>query len=122
MEKTKKALNLEEGYVECDDCNGTGLESEELNQWGGTKWCKKCWGGGVLDWIEFVIGKGPIPISGTSGTSGTGGIVGSSGTSGTWGGSFGSSGITEKSGKVTPINKGPLIVFDEPKIIMENAA
>jgi DnaJ-class molecular chaperone len=69
--------DLKEGETFCDKCGGTGVtpfKGPEYLQ----EYCDKCRGQGVLDWIEKVVGKAPIPseLHGTSfcfhGTSGYG--------------------------------------------------
>lgn len=59
-------MELEEGEVVCNECNGKGVTLEwiELNYLAGykspkEKECDKCLGAGKLDWIENVVGKRP---------------------------------------------------------------
>jgi len=66
-------MNLQEGELICDKCNGTGQSIEELTEtskkW---TWCSKCYGSGKVDWIDNIMGRRPLTSSsGSSGRSGS---------------------------------------------------
>lgn len=57
---------LDGEYVICDKCDGTGWEISPDFKFP----CKKCWGVGILDWIENIMGKEcPFTESGMSSSS-----------------------------------------------------
>ena len=64
------SIELKEGEVECDNCNGNGATKRkvECGHCRGTGkveasiWCRKCQGEGKMDWVEFILGgKKPKP-------------------------------------------------------------
>lgn len=57
-------MDLEEGEMVCDRCNGTGnfpVSDDGQN----CAICSKCWGEGKVDWIENIMGR-KIPMSSSS--------------------------------------------------------
>jgi DnaJ-class molecular chaperone len=56
---------MEEGYTECDKCEGSGYQKSNYksnNECGYSKLCTKCRGDGKLDWVEAVVGKRPYNL------------------------------------------------------------
>ena len=49
--------SLEEEYVICNRCDGTGKKLTKHGRFQYSGPCDKCWGEGKLDWIENVVGK-----------------------------------------------------------------
>ena len=47
-----KVINLKPGEVICNECNGTGLKTNQVYHP-----CPKCYGTGKLDWIENIVGR-----------------------------------------------------------------
>jgi hypothetical protein len=65
--------NINEGEDYCKRCKGTGVFKDGI--------CEKCWGAGILDWIDNAMSK-PRVLYGTSSSSssvqGTSGFMDSS--------------------------------------------
>jgi len=67
-------LDLEEGELICDTCNGWGVIQKRKGEWPYTQpyvrsyWvkdCEKCNGAGKLDWVENAVGKRQRPKYGS---------------------------------------------------------
>lgn len=61
----EKKLNLEEGEIICDKCNGRGVNPIK-NKFEFPIPCNKCQGLGKLDWIENIVGKKSTTFGTTS--------------------------------------------------------
>lgn len=61
--------DLREGQEFCDKCKGKGITEYKVPDFLQSV-CPKCQGIGIIDWVEKVVGKAPIP-SGMHGTSGS---------------------------------------------------
>ena len=48
---------MNDGFEECDACDGTGMRSHDS---GTIYWCTKCYGLKKLSWIERIFGKEPM--------------------------------------------------------------
>ena len=90
-----KEKTIENGYVDCDRCNGTGNDNRDAGsaRFPNKQICQKCWGHGKITWLEQLFGKQPANQGnsgsfGTSGTSGSSGVTGLSGKSGPSGTTF----------------------------------
>ena len=46
-------------FMCCDLCKGKGI----VNNCGFAKWCPKCCGMGVVNWIENIFGKSDLELS-----------------------------------------------------------
>lgn len=56
--------DLKEGEVFCSECKGKGT----IDNSAVSGYCPKCWGAGILDWVERIVGREPPKFnSGTSG-------------------------------------------------------
>jgi len=54
VKQSSKCINLEEGEMICDKCEGSGTS------WIYTTPCSKCQGQGKVDWVENIVGKKPL--------------------------------------------------------------
>jgi len=61
-ELNSRIKGLEESYMTCKRCDGTGLVTEShieenekiIKTWDGITYCDTCEGWGTVDWINFV--------------------------------------------------------------------
>ena len=64
-----EAIEISEGEEVCPDCEGKGMKNvlkDRPAQFSSRRICQKCNGDGKLDWIEMVMGKPPLSVSGST--------------------------------------------------------